>query len=148
MTRINAGVPVKNLCDSHLLAEHREIIRMCYLYKSWSKRSNYDEIPKEFTLGTGHMKFFLDKGLYTLNRYKELYIECQERGFNNSDMSSNWIVYREKDMNDYIPTEFAHTSICGRISQRLSESPAKPYYYGEPISLIKAIEILYQTKPI
>ena len=33
MTRINANIPVRNLTDQHLLAEHREIKRVCNRFK-------------------------------------------------------------------------------------------------------------------
>ena len=73
MTRINAGIPPKVLTDQHLLAEHREIKRLPAVF---AKNLKPTGIPKQFTLGTGHVKFFLDKGKYTLKRYKLLYAEC------------------------------------------------------------------------
>ena len=38
--------------------------------------------PKEYTLGTGHVKAFYPRLKWLHNRYKELYEECKARGFN------------------------------------------------------------------
>lgn len=60
MTRINL-VPVEELEDLHLVAEYREIMRLPnYLKKSMSSKAGFKRsmIPKEFTLNTGHVKFF------------------------------------------------------------------------------------------
>ena len=83
MTRINAGIPVKLLCDEHLLAEHREIKRIP------NSKLNGNP-PLKFTLGKGHVTFFKNKSKYTLNRYLEIHNECILRGFSVTDYSSAW----------------------------------------------------------
>ena len=53
MTRINCGIPVEELTNKHLIAEHREIKRLpnCVV----KGRYNLKGQPKLFTLGTGHV---------------------------------------------------------------------------------------------
>ena len=79
MTRINAGIHPSELCNKHLLAEHREIKRIPNIIKSG--KANLVNIPKEFTLGKGHVKFFYNKLLYLKKRYIEIYNELRHRDF-------------------------------------------------------------------
>ena len=83
MTRINAFIPVVELSDKHLLAEHREIKRIPNTIKSG--KAVIKDIPSRFTLGKGHVKFFYKKLLWLHNRYNEIYQECKNRGFNVID---------------------------------------------------------------
>ena len=141
MTRINAGIPPKILTDQHLLAEHREIKRLPAVF---AKNPIPTGIPEEFTLGTGHVKFFLDKGRYTLKRYKIIYAECIKRGFEISDYSQNWEVYRQhpKYNKDYKETPDALKLLVNRISERLSVSRQKPRYYKKEIKVVDALRQL------
>lgn len=75
MTRINADISPCRLCDQHLLAEHREIIRVRKFEFSKAKA------PDQFKLGEGHVIFFKDKLGFIYERYKRLYSECVKRGF-------------------------------------------------------------------
>ena len=142
MTRINSAIKVRMLTDEHLLAEHREIPRICSVYKKRidSKR-DFSDSPKEFTLGTGHVIFFANKGTFTLDRYIEIRNECIRRGFNVEDYRKNWIVYNV--FNDYKPTINEFNLLVERISDRLLNTK-KPYwhYYGERITKEDAIELL------
>ncbi|HTB31887.1 MAG TPA: pyrimidine dimer DNA glycosylase/endonuclease V [Bacteroidia bacterium] len=139
MTRINAGIPPKSLSDQHLLAEHREIKRLPSVF---AKNPNPASIPKQFTLGTGHVKFFLNKGKYTLKRYKLIYAECTERGFEITDYSANWEVYKQhpKYNKDYKETAEAIELLIARISERLTGSKQKPRYYKKEIRIPDAIK--------
>jgi len=92
MTRINL-VPPAELYDQHLFAEFREI-KM--IPKSLSRslaagraRGVTDpvewvlgRIPKAFTLNTGHVSFFYDKGSYLERRYSHLRHELSVRKIN------------------------------------------------------------------
>lgn len=80
MTRINV-VPVTELCDQHLLAEHRELTRIPNAIASGRAKVNLDAIPKHYTLGKGHVTFFYDKLGWLQTRYIELLKECFLRGF-------------------------------------------------------------------
>jgi len=141
MTRINAGIPPKALTDQHLLAEHREIKRLPAVF---AKNPNPARVPNEFTLGAGHVKFFLDKGKYTLKRYRLLYAECIKRGFEITNYSQNWEVYKEhpKYNKDYIETAEAVELLMERISTRLSVSKQKPRFYKKEITVTEAIKYL------
>lgn len=94
MTRINAGINPKRLTDQHLIAEHREIKRICELFRSrMAKGLNYESPIEEFGLGKGHVLFFIDKPKYTYDRYHRLYQECLRRGFNITSYHEAWDVY-------------------------------------------------------
>lgn len=117
MTRINVGISPKDLCDKHLMAEHREIKRIPNC--TAKGKIKLEGIPAKFTLGTGHVKFFYNKQKYLLNRYLELHEECLSRGFNVQDYKNAWDNVPEKLMNDYIPTEEDRNIIMERINQKL-----------------------------
>lgn len=141
MTRINSAIPVKNLTDEHLLAEHREIKRLPYqLEKSRSRLSFASE---KFTLGKGHVLFFLDKQNFVLKRYLALYDECVKRGFNVQNYSENWEHLKSEYMNDYEPTQEERQMLVERITDRIVNGK-KPYYhyYGRQISKEEAVAIL------
>lgn len=74
MTRINC-IPVEQLLDQHLFAEYREITRVASLQRSLPDYGKY-------TMGTGHVKFFYNKGLYLADRCNALLLELAKRGFN------------------------------------------------------------------
>jgi cell fate regulator YaaT (PSP1 superfamily) len=88
MTRINAFIPPADLCDKHLLAEHREIKRIPNQIKAG--RFNLKSIPDKFTLGKGHVAFFYNKLGYLLERYRKIHEECLNRGFNVSNYLDSW----------------------------------------------------------
>ena len=74
MTRINI-IPVSELTDQHLIAEYREITMIpAALTRTLNSKSGFikKKIPDRFTLNTGHVYFFYDKGLYLYNRYDNI----------------------------------------------------------------------------
>lgn len=125
MTRINAGIPPKDLHYKHLLAELREIKRI----PNALHRANLRNLPKLFCLGTGHVRFFYDKGYYTHLRYMSLRSEALRRGYNVSDYSGNWNVYKLKKYihlyNDWIPTKESKILITERINGRIKNFKTK-----------------------
>lgn len=94
MTRINIGISPKLLSDKHLLAEHREIKRIPNHLAKYKHKCTQN-IPAEFSLGTGHMLFFINKGRYTFQRYMSIYQECCRRVFNVTYFGDAWFVYRK-----------------------------------------------------
>ena len=82
MTRINI-LPVEELTDQHLMAEYREIFMIGSSLQRSLKSENWDHkrIPKKFTLNTGHVMFFYDKGKYLYKRYDEIKDELTKRNF-------------------------------------------------------------------
>ncbi len=116
MTRINVGYPVNRLTAKHLIAEHREIKRVPNIVKTG--KIKLDNIPEKFCLGTGHIKFFVNKLGYLLHRYKELYQECKTRGYNVQDYSNAWDGIPTELMQDWSPTLQDKKLIINRINEK------------------------------
>jgi deoxyribonuclease (pyrimidine dimer) len=127
MTRINI-VPVKELMDQHLIAEYREITMVPgSLNRTLASKKGIDhnKISDEFTLNSGHVYFFYDKGKYLHNRYNLIIDEMKKRGF-NPDKNRLFPVKIFKDnglYNDWIPTAYAYTIIRKRIQERINKKP-------------------------
>jgi deoxyribonuclease (pyrimidine dimer) len=115
MTRINT-IPPRELCDKHLMAEIREITRIPNTVKSGKAR--IEGIPGTFRLGSGHVKFFYDKIRYLEKRYKQLYNECEYRGFNVQDNSGSFKGIPIELMNDWSPTQESVTLIKERLNEK------------------------------
>lgn len=122
MTRINV-VPPSELHQKHLVAEYREIARVFAL----SRKAQFDvmrgkkDLPKEYTLGTGHVLFFYNKLNFILNRYKSLTEEMRNRGYSPNPIADIDLVSKidKKMFGDYIPTEDAIKINRARISDRM-----------------------------
>lgn len=143
MTRINSAINVKRLTDEHLLAEHREIKRITDNFiKRKNSKQGLNNLPTKFTLGTGHVLFFIDKGGFTLNRYKQLYDECVDRGFNVTDYSNNWSIYGS-NLKDYVPTDEEHSLLVERISERIMNNTKPNWHYrGRVVSKDEGVVLL------
>lgn len=124
MTRINVAIKPIELTDKHLMAEHREIKRIpnCIARGKYNMKGQ----PSEFTLGTGHVKFFYDKLGYLKNRYESLYAECIRRGFNVTYYGDAWNDVPDHLMGDYTPTQRDRELLLERIAERLSNSKNIP----------------------
>lgn len=143
MTRLNL-VPPEELADQHLFAEFREIKMVpkslarslrAALNRAIVVRQPYpDEVadvlgraPRVYTLGTGHVSFFYDKGLYLQQRYSALRHELRRRrvDFNEAALLDPDRVF-ERDprlRNDYTPTPEALALVRERIADRLALRP-------------------------
>jgi len=117
MTRINVAIPPAELTMRHLLAEHREMKRIPNCVSRG--RFNLKNIPKEFTLGKGHVAFFYDKLKYLKDRYEEVYQECLNRGYNITYYGNAWDNIPSKLMGNYIPTKRDEIIIRERIKEKL-----------------------------
>ena len=145
MTRINIGVNVKCLTDEHLLAEHREIKRIPYCLDKAIKSGSINKIPDKFTLGKGHVLFFLDKMKYTLKRYVEIYDEAIRRGFDVQCYKDNWKDVGNEYMNAYEANDLYRNAVIKRITERINYSRKKSWhYYGKSINKAEAIKLLYE----
>lgn len=115
MTRINL-VPVKSLTDKHLVAEYREMLRLRH-----AKIKTKTKIPKKYKMGTGHVTFFYDKGMFLIKRHEELCLEMKKRGFavNFSLDLSSWSKER---MNDWTPSQEEIEINKARICERLQDA--------------------------
>ena len=122
MTRINVGIPPAELVNQHLIAEHREIKRIpnCIAKGKY----NMEGIPDKFKLGTGHVKFFYNKGLYLHKRYDELVSEMRRRGM-KPDPTRKFKREQWPDelYLDWEPTEAEQLIVRQRIQERIDEKP-------------------------
>ena len=116
MTRINVGIHPEELPDKLLLAEHREITRIPNNIKNG--KSVIKDIPKKFTLGKGHVKFFYDKVKYLYNRYILLYNECIRREFNITNKIESFSEFPEDLFNDYEETFEDRLLLIERIQSK------------------------------
>lgn len=78
MTRINL-IPVEELTRQHLQGEYKEITRVFGL----AHKAQFDiikgnrKLPKEYTMGEGHVTFFYNKLKFIADRYESLVAEMQ-----------------------------------------------------------------------
>lgn len=143
MTRVNSSIQVESLTDEHLLAEHREIKRLPYCLKRSINSGSINRIPNEFTLGKGHILFFLDKMKFIFERYLSIYNECINRGFNVQNYSDNFSGIDFKYYNDYSITEIETSLLKNRIIDRILNGRNKRYhYYGNIITKEQACNLL------
>ena len=120
MTRINVGVDPSELNTKMLIAEHREIKRIPNVIKSG--RFNMNNQPKEFTLGTGHVKFFYDKIGFLKERYIRIHEECIKRGFDVTNFVNSFEDIPSNLMGTYNPNQKDRELILNRISERLKHA--------------------------
>ena len=127
MTRINLVAP-DELSDQHLVAEYREIFMIGSALQRSLKSSSLKEIkekvPKEFTLNTGHVRFFYDKGKYLHKRYLELISEMKYRGM-KPDIKRKFKTYQwpQDFYNDWKPKANDIKIIRERLDQKISKKP-------------------------
>ena len=126
MTRINI-IPVSELTDQHLIAEYREITMVpAALTRTLNSKSGFikKKIPDRFTLNTGHVYFFYDKGLYLYNRYDNIVEEMILRGF-NPDLKRIFPkdIFPFELFNDWIPTIKEQEIVRSRIKEKIAMKP-------------------------
>lgn len=147
MTRINSAINVRRLTDEHLLAEHREIKRLPYCLSKAIASGSVKRIPDKFTLGKGHVLFFLDKMNFVRRRYLQLYAECRDRGMNVEWYYDNFFTFEASYDNDYTPTDKERQLLTERITERIMQSKKKAWHYrGQPITKEQAASLLTVSK--
>lgn len=132
MTRINTIDP-QHLLDQHLMAEYREITRV-------SSLSKHTYQPKQYLMGTGHVKFFYDKGLFLSKRRKVLYDELVKRGYNVT-----WFEYVDHTASlhkDWQPVAADHAVSIGRLHEKLVDKPNFYTYYGKKVAITHYINVM------
>lgn len=137
MTRINT-IDVQDLTDQHLMAEYREMpmVHAALQRSKTSKKGlSIDSIPPKYTLNTGHVKFFYNKGTFILKRYLALVDELRKRGYNINpgERKIDWKVFDHTLKSDWTPTSRDHSILIARLVERIN---AKPQWYklnGKPI---------------
>lgn len=120
MTRINL-VPPTELCDQHLLAEHRELTRIPNAIAKG--KFSLDGQPKDYKLGEGHVRFFMNKLTFLKTRYDLLHEECLARGFKVQYFWTEDLPQDPRLWLDYQPTESALAINRERIALRMPEKP-------------------------
>jgi len=127
MTRINI-IDVSELTDQHLIAEYREITMVPgSLKRTLVSKIGYQKkkVPKKFTLNSGHVYFFYNKGKYLDNRYVEIRNEMKNRGFNPDPNRKFPIdIFKNNGLyNDWMPTIEDQKIIRNRIAERIAKKP-------------------------
>ncbi len=132
MTRINL-VPPEELYDQHLFSEWREIKMVPKsLGRSLAARGQrgvLKMVPPAFTLNTGHVSFFYDKGAYLRQRYEQLADELWSRKTHEFNATAELDPDRvfaglpDEFQKDYTPTPEALALIRERIALRVGERP-------------------------
>ena len=130
MTRINIVEP-SELTDQHLIAEYREIFMVGgSLKRTLVSKSGYREekVPKQYTLNSGHVYFFYNKGKYLHKRYHQLIEEMKQRGFNpDSGRVFPSEIFKENNLyNDWLPSLEDYKIIRQRIEEKIA---MKPHWY-------------------
>jgi len=133
MTRINL-VPPSELADQHLFAEFREIKMVPKALARSITAHGLDEVlrqvPTEFVLGAGHVRFFYNKGAYLAARFEALRVELRRRGiqFNEASALDPDAVFSVDAVlrQDYTPTSAALALVRQRIAERIA---ARPHWY-------------------
>tara|TARA_R100000152_G_C6732067_1_gene156621 strand:- start:328 stop:738 length:411 start_codon:yes stop_codon:yes gene_type:complete len=127
MTRINI-IPTSELADQHLVAEYRELFMVGSALQRTLKSKNaaktLNSLPEKYTLNTGHVKFFYNKGKYLHKRYKELIAEMKARGM-NPDPERKFKREQWPDIlyNDWTPSPEEQLIVRQRIQERIDQKP-------------------------
>ena len=127
MTRINLVQP-SELTDQHLIAEYREIFMVGgSLNRTLNSKGGYKEskVPNRYTLNSGHVYFFYNKGKYLHKRYKQLITEMRKRGFKpDSTRVFPTSVFVDNGLyNDWMPNPNDYKIIRQRIEERIASKP-------------------------
>ncbi len=130
MTRINLLNP-RELYDQHLMAEYREIFMIpAALKRSLRSKKGFNpkDIPPEFTLGHGHVKFFYDKGKYLAQRYQTIKAELKRRGYklDPKRIFPKDIFLKNKLYGNWNPSDKDLALIRKRLAQKIAQ---KPHWY-------------------
>jgi deoxyribonuclease (pyrimidine dimer) len=115
------------------MAEYREIFMIGSALQISLKSKNWDpkRIPEKFTLNTGHVTFFYDKGRYLYKRYGEIRKELKKRNFKLDDSRLFKVTqFPTEYYNDWEPTEEDQAIVLERIEERIKLKPEWYRHYG------------------
>ena len=127
MTRINI-IPTSEQSDQHLVAEYRELFMvgsaLARTLKSPNRDKSLSSIPEKFTLNTGHVKFFYNKGEYLHKRYTALQEEMKARGMNpDPERVFKREQWPDELYNDWTPSEQEQAILRERLQERIDQKP-------------------------
>lgn len=126
MTRINTIDP-KHLLDQHLFIEYREITRVARLARGPKPGEKF---PQQYTLGTGHVTFFYDKGAFLAKRIKLLYTELLVRGYNPT--LKDYPTHPDNLNLNWDPTPADHRANLARLQSKQLDRPGFYKLYSKP----------------
>jgi len=126
MVRVNLVNP-KQLADQQLVAEHNEILILIAYIKKYPA---CEDLPKEYCLGPGHMRFFKDKIAFLHNRHESLKKEMKLRGFKTTKKVS-LKGFKKQNLKDWKPTEKDLKIIKKRLTEKLKKKPEFYRYNGK-----------------
>lgn len=138
MVRVNLIDP-RYLSDQHLVAEYYEIAMLVAYIR---KYPDLLDIPENFSLGQGHMKFFKNKVLYLRKRHKTIISEMRSRGF-RAEMELDITGLDDRHMKDWKPEKRDLEIVKYRLREKiLIKNDGFYRYYGKPVSKEKMISII------
>ena len=118
------------------MAEYREIFMIGSALQRSLKSEQWDpkRIPKKFTLNTGHVMFFYDKGKYLYKRYDQIKEELTKRNFNlDKSRLFKTTQFPTDYYNDWEPTKEDQAIVWKRIEERIQQKPEWYRHYGVSI---------------
>jgi|SaaInlStandDraft_7_1057024.scaffolds.fasta_scaffold15966_5 deoxyribonuclease (pyrimidine dimer) len=137
MVRINLINP-KKLADQHLIAEYNEILMLLGYVRKYPIEK---DIPEEYCLGRGHIKFFKNKLLYLKKRHELLKKEMSKRNF-ISNKNINLGEFNKKLRNDWKPNNKDFIIIKERIREKICLKPNYYRYYSKKRSKVFFLNLL------
>ena len=146
MTRINTIDP-QDLTDQHLMAEYRELPMVAAaLRRSLASKRGVPNIPKQYTLNTGHVTFFYDKGEFLKERYRTLVDELRRRGFRlDPERVVDFAPFQGFRQTRWQPTHDDKRLSVQRISERVHQKSGFYRYWGQAIDATQYVHTLTQT---
>lgn len=121
MTRINT-TGSQYLTDEHLLAEWRELPRVFHL------AIDDRPLPPAYTLGAGHMRFFLARLGWLGRRHAALTAELERRGYTLAPRDP-----LPTDGGDWEPTPADVAVNVGRLIERLRGAKRPQHFWGKVV---------------
>ena len=115
-----------------MIAEWRELPRVFGLVKKKLDEGQPIIISKNYTMGTGHVRFFYDKLLFLQKRHQALVKEAQKRGFKITLTEKISLKSFPKEYcQDFIPSEQDLEISQQRILEKLHAKPDFYTFYGK-----------------
>lgn len=143
MTRINT-IDFDDLTDQHLMAEYRELpMVMGSMRRSLKSKNGIRNIPPKFTLNSGHVKFFYNKGRFLKWRYENLIEKLTERGYNlDENREVDFSVFDLYPQIDWEPTNEDMKVSAERILIRVAEKPSWYKYLSKQLCYNTYVQLL------
>jgi deoxyribonuclease (pyrimidine dimer) len=125
------------LADQHLMAERRELRMIPPLVrKRIANKTFANNIPAKYTLGAGHMLFWVPRLKYLETRFEQLTDEMLKRGF-KPDLSLKFDIdesfIQHGFYNDWEPEPDDYDIIIQRLRERIMKQFGWYRYCGKPL---------------